>query len=142
MPSSILYHTTSANTSIALTPYGSGHYDGVSISVVIQRVLQVQLWEKWALHCQVLHTNSIKCLNYNKACHSSCYCKSCSNPLGRQFSGAAPPRKRQKHEWQNYPTMNSYQFGVYKGEDVSSGPLTMLEFLSLKTFLCIVKKKG
>jgi len=75
----------------------------------------------------------------DKVCHSSFYC---NNPLVKRISGEIPPRKRHKHEWQNYSQMNSYQFGIFKGEDVSSGPLTMLKFFMFENILMHCEEEG
>jgi len=76
------------------------------------------------------YTTMIKCncLKSNKGCSSSCYCKNCNNPFGKRSSVEAPPQKRNKHEWQKYPHTSSYQYAIDKGEEVFSGPLTMVEF--------------
>ena len=38
--------------------------------------------------------------------------------------------------------MNSYQFGVYKGEDVSSGPLTLLDFFIFENIITYCEEEG
>ena len=136
---------------VVFIQYGSGHYDGVLISPDADNSStgvykcscgkNDKTIQEHCIEIKSKYTTQIrcKCLKYNKGCHSSCYCKNCSNPLGRRLSGDTPPRKRQKHEWLH---TNSYQFGVYKGEDVSSGPLTMLEFFTFENILMYCEEEG
>jgi len=146
--------TVSIPLMIAFTQYGPGHYDGVSMSADTgdaskdfckcscgknsktdkQHCVEIQSKYSTQIRC--------KCLKLNKACHSSCYCKNCGNPLGRRLSGLPPPRKRQRHEWQDYPQMTSYQFGIFKGEDVSSESFTMLEFFVLENIFVYCEEEG
>ena len=147
--------TISVPFMVAFTQFGSGHYDGVSISSDSDTSSTKGIYKCSCGkndktnqdHCIAIkskYTTQIrcKCLKNDKVCHSSCYCKNCNNPLGKRISGKIPPRKRQKHEWQNYSQMNSYQFGIFKGEDVSSGPLTMLEFFIFENILMYCEEEG
>lgn len=139
---------------VAYTQCGSGHYDGVSI------LPDSEEQPKKTSHCRCgkndkdgkehcheiasKYTTVVKCpcLKSNLGCQELCYCKNCNNPLGMKQYSDIPRRKRSKHDWQNYPQTNSLQFAELKGEDVSSGSLTMLEFFVFENIFSFCEEEG
>ena len=139
---------------VAYTQCGSGHYDGVSIIPDNEEPLKhtspcrCGKNDKGSKeHCIKIaskYTAVIKCpcLKRNSGCQELCYCKNCNNPLGKKRHSEMPRRKRSKHEWQNYPQTSSFQFAQVKGEDISTGSLTMLEFFVFENIFSFCEEEG
>ena len=72
------------------------------------------------------------CLKQKQACSHKCRCKNCENPCGQSTSDPpAKHRKRFTQSWQR-EHLKSSQFASAAKENLSLGPVTILEFFVLE----------
>ena len=138
---------------VAFNQAGAGHYDGViskdkgqsdqsttentanSVTCVCGKNSSTN-----KTHCHEIkhkYTTSVRCacLKNGTSCKVNCRCKNCENPCGQRPLVDVPRRKRAKHDWQEHRQLSSIQFAQKKKEQLSSGPLTKVEFFLMVNIL-------
>ena len=139
---------------VAFTQYGSGHYDGVLSKSKGDQTPKMHLTcscgkndKEDKLHCQEIkckYTTVIRChcLKNKRACSEYCRCKNCGNKLGKRVVHETHQRKRRKHEWQMFRQLSSIEFADVKLEQLSAGPLTIMEFFVLENVLVYCEEEA
>ena len=130
---------------LAFTQFGAGHYDAVVAKMQdTNRKTHICSCGKndktQQSHCQEImkkYTAVIKCkcLQNKSGCSAACKCRNCGNPCGKKEKSFEHPRKRYRHEWQNYTHDNSAKFAETKKEAIETGPFSILEYFVLANIM-------